>query len=238
MKKRHVRLEESDPLRQGPAEEAVARILRAVFAGRPGPVTVAIGGPGGTGKTAFARNLAHRLGDAAVLALDDYKEPRAYRRQAGIFGPHPRANKMELIADHLARVRRVEAFDKPVYDSSIGDAGRSETYRPARFNLAEGEVSTYPRFRGLVDFAVFIDADLRTQLATRLGRDIEQRNYTREKALATFLHSNLQEFPAFGAEGKAWADACLFCRPDYRLEIEAVCCAARGLAAKAAVGRA
>jgi uridine kinase len=203
-------------------EELLGDVIETVFADAPGPVLIAIGGPGGTGKTTFARKLARRLGDAGVLRLDDYKTARAVRREAGIFGPHPEANKMELIAEHLGRLRRNEAISKPVYDSSTGDAGETETYRPARFNLIDGEVATYRQFRDLVSFAMFIDSHWRTQLATRLGRDLDERDYTPEKALATFLHSNLREFGDHGAESKNWADVHLFCHDDYRLELESI----------------
>jgi uridine kinase len=221
--KRHVRPRDHEPVRRRPVEELLGDVIETVFADDPGPVLIAIGGPGGTGKSTFARELARRLGDASVLRLDDYKTARALRREAGIFGPHPDANKMELIAEHLGCLRRNEAISKPVYDSSTGDAAAEpETYRPARFNLIDGEVATYRQFRDLVDFSLFIDSHWRTQLSTRLGRDINERGYTPEKALATFLHSNLLEFGDHGAESKNWADVHLFCHDDYRLELESI----------------
>ncbi|MDP7290398.1 MAG: dihydrodipicolinate synthase family protein, partial [Phycisphaerae bacterium] len=140
-----------------------------------------------------------------------------------IFGAHADANKMELIAEHLAAIKNGDAISKPVYDATIGAASASEaTYSPARFNLIDGEVATYRCFRDMVDFSLFIDSDWRTQLATRLGRDLDDRDYSPEKAIATFLHSNLREFVAHGSESKNWADAHLFCHEDYRLELESL----------------
>ncbi|TVR58050.1 MAG: hypothetical protein EA420_18040 [Candidatus Competibacteraceae bacterium] len=218
----HVRPKERGRPRRRPVEQVLAEILQTVFADRPGPLVIAIGGPGGTGKSTFADRLAQRLGDAAILRLDDYKTARAARRQAGLFGPHPAANQMDRIAAHLADLRLGQPFDKPVYDPALGDAGRTETYAPARFNLVEGEVATYPAFRALTDFAVFLDAHWRTQLATRLSRDIDRRAYSLDRAVATFLHSNLREFSAHGAASKHWADVHLFRHDDGRLELEAV----------------
>lgn len=222
MHKQHVRPKDHGRLGRRPAEQVLADVIRSVLSDVPGPLVVAVGGPGGTGKRTFAGRLTERLGDAAVLRLDDYKTPRADRQKAGIFGPHPSANKMALIAKHLGLLRQGRAVDKPIYDSSIGDARSVQTYQPARFNVIEGEVATYREFRDLVDFAIFIDSDWRTQLATRLGRDLTQRNYTLEKAIATFLHSNLREFSQHGAESKNWADVHLFCHDDYRLELESM----------------
>ncbi|MDP6046627.1 MAG: dihydrodipicolinate synthase family protein [Phycisphaerae bacterium] len=221
--KQHVRPRDHAPLQRRPADELVGDLIEAAFVNSIGPVLIAVGGPGGTGKSTFARRLARRLGDAAVLRLDDYKTARAHRRQAGIFGAHPDANKMELIAEHLAAIKNGDAISKPVYDATIGAASASEaTYSPARFNLIDGEVATYRCFRDMVDFSLFIDSDWRTQLATRLGRDLDDRDYSPEKAIATFLHSNLREFVAHGSESKNWADAHLFCHEDYRLELESL----------------
>lgn len=209
--------------RRRSAPQLVAAILEARFQGRDGPVLIAIGGPGGTGKSTFARALAEHLhGDVAILTLDDYKTPRRERRQSGIFGAHPDANRMDLIADHLAAIRGGAPVQKPVYDPVTGDASRAEPFTPARWTLIDGEISTYRPFRDTVDFAVFIDSDWRTQLATRLGRDMDERKYSPEKAVATFLHSNLREFTEHGAESKSWADIHLFCHEDRRLELESV----------------
>jgi len=223
MYKQHVRPRDHARLPRRATEELLGDIIESVFAESAEPVLIAVGGPGGTGKSWFASRLTRRLGDAGVLRLDDYKTPRAERSRAGIFGPHPAANKMDLIAEHLANLKNNQAISKPVYNASTGDAGAEpETYRPARFNLIDGEISTYRQFRDLVDFAIFIDSDWRTQLATRLGRDLDDRDYTLDKAVATFLHSNLREFGDHGAESKNWADVHIFCHEDYRLELESV----------------
>ncbi|QBG48328.1 hypothetical protein EGM51_13350 [Verrucomicrobia bacterium S94] len=202
-------------------EQVVAELLKQEFA-EAGSVLVAIGGPGGTGKSTFARALKACLPNAVTLRLDDYKTSRAFRAEKEIYGPHPEANKLELMQEHFAEIKAGRTFQKPVYDSSTGEAGQTEAFVPGKFNLLDGEVSTYPVFREQVDFSIFIDSDWKTQLATRIDRDIERRGYDREKAIATFLQSNLREFSEYGAESKKWADLHLYCDEDYHLEIESV----------------
>lgn len=219
--KTHVSNAKPRPSRR-PTEAIVARLIEHTFAGVAGAVVVAVGGPGGTGKSTFSRRLAEALGDAAVLTLDDYKTDRARRAESRLFGAHPEANRIELVIEHLTAVKKGRGFDKPVYDSVIGECRRSEPFTPARFTILDGEISTYERLREWVDFSVFIDSDWKTQLATRITRDITDRGYTREKAIATFLQSNLREFEEFGADSKRWADIHLFCRDDYSLVIESV----------------
>lgn len=203
-------------------EQVVAELLEALFAGTTAPVLVAVGGPGGTGKSTFSEALAEQLPDARVLRLDDYKTSRSSRAERNIYGPHPAANRLDLLKDHLALMKAGRTFRRPLYDRENGEALDSAPYEPARFNLLDGETATYRELRGLVDFSIFIDSDWKTQLATRVERDVEDRGYDREKAIMTFLQSNLREFSEYGAESKKWADLHLYCDEDHHLAIESV----------------
>ena len=49
--KQHVRPSDHEPVRPGPVEELLGDVIEAVFAETPGTVMIAIGGPGGTGKS-------------------------------------------------------------------------------------------------------------------------------------------------------------------------------------------
>ncbi|MCK5579995.1 MAG: hypothetical protein KAJ18_01835, partial [Candidatus Omnitrophica bacterium] len=200
----------------------VAESVLSLFEAEESPVLIAVGGPGGTGKSSFSRQLAGCLPEASVLRLDDYKTSRSLRKEDGIFGAHPQANDMEMIEEHLAMLKSGLTIDKPVYNPETGCADRTESYHSAKFHIIDGEVSTYEAFRHIVDFFIFIDADLTTQLNTRLVRDVQSRNYSQEKALATFWGSNVREFFKYGIPTKKWADIVLFCQPDYSLEVVAV----------------
>ncbi|MFP4014467.1 MAG: dihydrodipicolinate synthase family protein [Chitinispirillaceae bacterium] len=203
-------------------EKAVAQILSRRFDGHAGPVLIAVGGPGGTGKSSFCKRLRKQISDCAVLTLDDYKLPRKVRQESNLFGAHPDANDCALVRRHLTALRNGSPVEKPVYDSVDGTTDQTESFFPRRIVLLDGEISTYEQFRDLVDFSIFIDSDWRTQLATRLSRDIEVRRYTPEKAIRTFLQSNISEFGQFGKKSKTWADMVLFCRNDYCLAIESI----------------
>lgn len=220
--KRHIQIKGKGRSGRLHPTRLLAEAIRKIFPHPRTPAIIAVGGPGGIGKTTFAQGLAERLGDAALLPLDEYKTSREVRRQANLFGPHPEANRMELIAAHLESLRRGETIEKPVYDRITGAGSDTEPFTPAPWTIVEGEIATYSRFRELCDFSIFIDSDWRTQLETRLGRDMERRNYSLDKAVATFLHSNLREFVEHGAASKQWCDVHLFCDEDYRLALESV----------------
>ncbi|MBW8017569.1 MAG: hypothetical protein FVQ82_15430 [Planctomycetes bacterium] len=208
--------------RRGPSEDILARLISGVFSSETGPVTIAIGGPGGTGKSTFSAKLAALLDDCTILRLDDYKTPRHIRKGRNLFGAHPDANQMDLAAEHISLIKKNTPFDKPVYNSVTGQADKTEPFEPRRFNILDGEISTYRDFRDDVDFSIFIDSDYKTQLATRTTRDIVSRQYTWDKAIETFLQSNLREFTMYGAESKNWADVHIYCKEDYTLFIESV----------------
>ena len=206
--------------RDRPVEHVLAEAIHHHFGDDVTPSLIAVGGPGGTGKSTFSKKLAEALGGADVLRLDDYKTCRYFRKERGIFGAHPEANEMDLISEHLAMIKSDIAIDKPIYCSKAGRATSTEKYCPKRFNIVEGEVATYKEFSDIIDLHIFIDAHLDTQLQTRMTRDVSHRGYTEEKALDTFVGSNMNEFKEYGAETKSWADVVLYCDQDYSLTIQ------------------
>ena len=115
-------------------ESIISTLLDAIFTKSPmSPVTIAIGGPGGTGKSTFAKKLAGLLANSAILWLDDYKTSRSVRADQNIFGAHPGANMMDLAGEHISFIKQGRAFDKPVYDTVAGTCDRTERFTPAAF---------------------------------------------------------------------------------------------------------
>ncbi len=203
-------------------EKVIAAVLTRYFNDQSKPVYIAVGGPGGSGKSTFSQKLASLLPDSAVLSLDNYKKSRKQRAELGIWGPHPAANRIDLIIEHLIKLRAGESIDVPIYDLQSGESPDTISYTPVRFNIIEGEVATCSQIRDLIDFSIFIDSDLKTQLKTRLGRDMRERGHSYEKAIVNFLKSNLQEFQQYGAESKMWSDVHVYCHDDYCQVLEAV----------------
>lgn len=203
-------------------EKIVASVLLKHFNNLDRPVYIAIGGPGGCGKTTFAQKLAALLPDAGIISLDNYKKSRRQRMDLGTWGPHPAANRIDLIIEHLISLQEGNAVEVPVYDLETGETERSTCYSPVHFNIIEGEIALCPQIKDFIDFSIFIDSDLKTQLKTRLGRDIQQRGHSFEKAITNFLKSNLQEFQQFGAECKINSDVHIYCHHDYQLVLEAI----------------
>ncbi|MBF0198341.1 MAG: dihydrodipicolinate synthase family protein [Planctomycetes bacterium] len=207
-----------------PLAEILARLIENVMSEKNDKphFLIAVGGPGGTGKSTFCQQLSHALKQLPILTLDDYKTPRQERADKNLFGAHPEANHIELIQEHLSALKRGENIKKPVYNSVTGEADETEIFSAGPVIILDGEISTYEEFRQWVDFSIFIDSDWKTQLNTRITRDITEREYSPDKAISTFLQSNLREFTEHGAKSKSWADVHLFCHGNYQLELESV----------------
>lgn len=206
-----------------PAETICAKCIH-FLAGRKAsfPFLVAIGGPGGSGKTTFAGKLQRHLVHSSVIHLDNYTTSRSDRQKKQLSGPHPDANQMQLVTDHLSAITSGERVKLPQYDLKSGDTGSWTDYTPTKIVIVEGEISTYREFRQFIDLSVFIDSDFKIQLNTCIGRDRNVRGHSMEKAIRTFLNSNLHEFTAYAADSKRWADIHLFCHEDYHFSLESV----------------
>ncbi len=200
----------------------ISSIILSEFADVEKNILIVVGGPGGTGKTTFSNELAEVLQQASVLRLDDYKLPRHERESLNVFGAHPQANDMALLLEHFALLSSGNSIEKPVYDSASGRAEVTETFTPCKYVIVDGEISTYKDFADYIDFSIFIDSDWQTQLNTRISRDISEKNYDKEKVVATFLHSNIWEFEEYGASSKNSADIHIYCESDYRLTLESM----------------
>lgn len=203
-------------------EKVIAEVLNSFFKDHKEPVFIAVGGPGGSAKTTFSTKLASLLPEASILNLDNYKKTRKQRIELGLWGPHPQANRIDLVIEHLRMLRTGNTIEVPLYDLESGEYPEKASFSPVRFNIIEGEIATYAQLRDMIDFSIFIDSDLKTQLKTRLGRDMRERGHSYEKAVTNFLKSNIQEFSQYGAQSKSWADVHIQCDDDYNLVLESV----------------
>ena len=152
--------------------------------------------------------------------MDNYRTPRAEREARRLFGSDPAANRMDLLAGHLELIRQNRTFDSPCYDTGRGIADTTAVYVPRRFNILDGEISTYAQLAAKIDFSIFVDAHWRTQLLSRIGRDVDSRAASPEKAIRTFLQSNLIDAPRYSGEARRRADIVLFREADGRLRLD------------------
>jgi phosphoribulokinase len=147
-----------------------------------------ITGAGGAGKTTFANNIIKYVGNeqSCSIDLDDYLLSREERGKLEVTGYNPRANKLYLAREHLERLLSGKSVDKPRYDHSTGKVLENEIIAPKDLIVVEGVTTLYPELRELFPRSFYLDALKETQIKSRIERDVKQRGYSLDEALALY----------------------------------------------------
>ena len=155
-------------------------------------LVIGIAGGTGSGKTTLMDNLVNRFGDVVtVLSHDNY-----YRRRDGltmeerrkINYDEPAALETDLMARHLAQLRRGEAIECPVYDFTAHNrSDKTITLVPKKVIIVEGIlIFEDQQLRDLMDIRIFVDTDADVRLCRRIARDVSKRGRTLDSVLEQY----------------------------------------------------
>jgi phosphoribulokinase len=154
----------------------------------PRPVILGVVGDSAAGKTTITRGLVRVLGEdnVAHICTDDYhRYDRKQRAELGVTALHPDCNHLDIVAQHLAHLRRGEAVLKPVYRHKDGTFGPPVYVRPERFTLIEGLFGYYlPEMRDTYDVRVYLNPPEELRRKWKVQRDCSRRGYTTDEVLA------------------------------------------------------
>jgi phosphoribulokinase len=154
-------------------------------AGRP--IMLCLVGDSGAGKSTLSNGCVEMLGADRVtdICLDDYHSlDRVGRSERKITALDPDCNHLDLMAQHIALLRRGETIFKPVYDHTDGTFGRPEFVTPKTVVLMHGLHALFtPELRRLWDVSVFLDPDPELRIAWKIKRDMSKRGYTRAEVI-------------------------------------------------------
>lgn len=146
--------------------------------------------------------------------MDDYLLPRLERAKLEVSGYDPAANKMYLILENLTDLSEGRSIVKPRYNHSTGETTTGEKIEPRPLIIVEGVTTLYAEIRDLSKISFFLDAQEETQIKSRIERDVNQRGYTLDEALA--LYENLKpDYERHIAPTKAFASVIFRVSPDY-----------------------
>jgi uridine kinase len=177
------------------------------------PVTLAVAGGTGSGKTTVARAILEAAGPGriAFLAQDNYYRDIEWSGPGEIAAhnfDHPDALDTPLLVRHLSELKAGRGIDLPVYDfvrhRRTGEAVRVEA-RPVI--LVEGILLfAEPAVRALLDFKVFVDTDPDVRLVRRIRRDLAERGRSIEDVLRQYMTTVRPMHLEFVEPSKRWAD--------------------------------
>jgi uridine kinase len=179
----------------------------------PRPVTIAVAGGTGSGKTTAANAILERVGShhIAYLPHDAY-----YKDLQDInLGPdglinfdHPDALDTRLMIQHLTLLQSWQPVDIPVYDfTNNRRLSHTQRIEPLPIVLVEGIlILVEPALRQLFDIKIYVDADADIRFIRRLRRDITERGRTPESVIHQYLSTVRPMHLEFVEPSKRYAD--------------------------------
>ncbi len=154
---------------------------------------IGIAGGTGCGKTTVVNQIINELPDneVGVISQDSYYNDLShlsYNERAEINFDHPRAIDFELLAEHLAQLRKGKSIEQPVYSfAKHNRTGDTLLTKPRKVMIVEGIlILTNPAIRDMFDIKIFVHADSDERLIRRLRRDINDRGRDLDEVLQRY----------------------------------------------------
>jgi len=158
------------------------------------PVTIAVAGGTGSGKTTVSNAILERVGshNIAYVPHDVYYKEFAHlteedRRKVNF--DHPDSLDTALMIEHIKALQNWQAVEIPIYDFAH-DQRKLETQHvePQPIILVEGIlIFAETQLRELFDIKIFVDTDADLRFIRRLRRDIAERGRTAESVIDQYL---------------------------------------------------
>jgi uridine kinase len=177
------------------------------------PVTIAIAGGTGSGKTTVSNAILERVGshNIAVVPHDSYYKDRpdlSLEQRRAINYDHPDSLDTALMRGHVLSLQAGQPVEIPIYDFTIHRrTERTQHVAPQPIILVEGIlVLAEATLRPLYDVKIFVDTDADLRFIRRLGRDIAERGRTAESVIKQYLETVRPMHLEFVEPSKRYAD--------------------------------
>ncbi len=179
----------------------------------PRPVTIAVAGGTGSGKTTISTSILERVGsqNIAYLPHDAYYRdlPDIPILDRDIINfDHPDALETSLMRQHIIDLQAWRSVEIPVYDFiRYARTQHTQLVQPHPIILVEGIlVLSEPSLRSLFDVRIFVDTDADLRFIRRLKRDLVERGRTAESVIDQYLNTVRPMHLEFVEPSKRYAD--------------------------------
>lgn len=177
------------------------------------PVTIAVAGGTGSGKTTISMAIIDRVGshNIAYIPHDAYYKdlshvPLAERGFANY--DHPDALETTLMREHILRLQSWEPVEIPIYDyTQHRRTDQVQIVAPQPIIMVEGIlVLAETILRPLFDVKIYVDADPDIRFIRRMQRDIVDRGRTVESVVQQYMATVRPMHLEFVEPSKRYAD--------------------------------
>ncbi|GAK46966.1 uridine kinase [Secundilactobacillus oryzae JCM 18671] len=177
------------------------------------PVVIGVTGGSGSGKTTVSRAVFNQLAGHSLMILqqDSYynnQDEMTMEERRAVNYDHPLAFDTDLLAEHLEKLRRYEAIEKPVYDyEQFTRSSETIHQEPRDVIILEGIlILDDKRLRDLMDIKVFVDTDDDIRIIRRIERDVKERGRTLDSVIQQYLATVKPMYHQFVEPTKRYAD--------------------------------
>ncbi|AWI03908.1 uridine kinase [Clostridium drakei] len=159
------------------------------------PILIGITGGTGSGKSTIAKEIYNKFGEDCIAMIEQdsyYKEQSHLSMEERVKTnyDHPNAFDTLLLIEHLKKLLKKQAIDKPVYDFESHNR-KKETIRiePREIVIVEGIlVLEDEEIRNLLDIKLYVDTDADVRIIRRILRDINERGRTVDSVINQYLN--------------------------------------------------
>lgn len=176
-------------------------------------LVIGIAGGTGSGKSTVARAILDSVPEKNVVIIeqDCYYKDQSHlpaEERVDVNYDHPLAFDTELMIEHVEKLIRGQAIEKPQYDFTVHNR-KKQTLRvePKEIVLLEGIlILDSPRLRELMDIKIFVDTDADVRVIRRIIRDMKDRGRSLESVISQYLNIVKPAHNEFCEPTKRYAD--------------------------------
>ncbi|MCM3571993.1 MULTISPECIES: uridine kinase [Mesobacillus] len=159
------------------------------------PVVIGVAGGSGSGKTSVTKAIYDSFKSQSILMIEQdyyYKDqshlPMEERLKTNY--DHPLAFDNDLLIQHIQKLLRHEAIEKPVYDYAVHTRSSEVVHvEPKDVIILEGIlILEDERLRDLMDIKLYVDTDADLRIIRRLLRDIKERGRSMDSVIEQYVN--------------------------------------------------